>query len=265
MAYRRKYNRKPKRKTTRKPNLKKQVLSIVNKTREVKRLFFNINEDIQLSASTYGADWSPFINYPNAQPSSLCANFVQIGDEAYNRDGNQITPNYWCFKGLLTYNCESLDSQMDTISVRVVAFHTDRSIKATTGGSLQLANGRTTSLSEQFNAIYRNWNYEDIKPFYDRTIKLAPAHFTDKSDSLITVPSYAQNRTPTSRMINIKHYYGKNPRNMTYPKNDTSNIANKNNVQVWLIIRNASNNLLSNTPGLEVKLNGEGYFAYRDC
>ena len=72
------------------------------------------------------------------------------------------------------------------------------------------------------------------------------------------------NSVPTSRMINIKHYFGKNPKNMKYPRTGTTINANNRSIQILATVRNA-HNVNYHAGSLELNITGEGYFGFKDC
>ena len=259
----RKYTKNPtnkKRRIRRKPkmNFKKRVLSIVNKNREMKRLFFTIDED---AMSVTGSQMLTFA-YPNTtNANTTVANRVLRGSNSYQRNGEEITPKYFQLKGIMKYQGSSFNSGYDEIMVRVVAGFVDGDNAPLLDGDsqLQLSNGLEVGLSSDYTAIMRKFNWKKFRPFYDRTTKLQPSNFVVTNP---TANSTTGNNVgaPISRFLNIKHYFGKDCKNQTY---NNSQYQQSGNIQVLVISRTTNDDVLVTTNDLEIS--AEGHFSFYDC
>ena len=257
--------RRGRKRPTRKPkqNFKNRVLAIVNKNREMKRLYFTIDED---TMSPTGTQFLTF-QYPEATGyvGSVVSNKVirSSGDSySYSRDGLEITPKYWEWKGIVKYQGTSTSAGYDEVMVRMVLGFVDGDNAPLASGDseLQLTNGTVAGVSSDYSAIMRRFNWKRFRPVQERMFKLQPAGFS------ATVGANAStgfnSNAPISKMITMKHYFGKNPKNITYPTSGSSQ-ANSGNLQLLIISRTTNDDTLVTTNGIEVS--GEGHFAFYDC
>lgn len=264
MPIRRRQKRNVKRRS-RKPkmSLKDKVLKIVNKNREMKRLYFTIDEE---TMSPTGSQFLQF-TYPAASGyvGSVVSNKVirSSGDSySYSRDGLEITPKYWEWKGIVKYQGTSTSAGYDEVMVRMVLGFVDGDNAPLADGDseLQLTNGTTAGISSDYTAIMRRFNWKKFRPVQERLFKLQPAGFS------ATVSANAStgfnSNAPVSKMITMKHYFGKNPKNITYPTSGSSQ-GNSGNLQLLIISRTTNDDTLVTTNSIEVS--GEGHFAFYDC
>lgn len=192
-------------------NFKNRVLAIVNKNRELKRLYFNIDED-QVSPS--GSKFLSF-SYPSASgySSSVVSNRVNRvsgEDYSYSRSGLELTPKYWEWKGIVKYQGFSTQAGYDEITVRLVLGFVDGDNAPLADGDadLQLSNGNSIALTADYAAIMRRFNWRKFRPVKDIKFKLQPASQYVNTGTNTT----AHNSAPVSKMISLKHYFGKNPK-----------------------------------------------------
>ena len=240
-----------------KDSFKNKVLSIVNKNRELKRLFFTVDED---AMSVVGSQMLTFA-FPNTgNPTSTIPNRVLRGTGSYQRIGEELTPKYFNLRGIMKYQGTSFNSGYDEIMVRVVAGFVDGDNAPLADGDseLQLSNGTEVGLESNYTAIMRKFNWKKFRPFYDKTTKLQPANFVVTNP---TANSTTGNnvQAPISRFINISHNFGKNPKNQQYTNQQN---MNANNIQVLIISRTTNDDTLVTTNDLEIS--AEGQFAYYD-
>ena len=275
----RKYAKKPmkKRRPQRKrgiarQNFKNRVLAIVNKNREMKRLFFEIQENTIVPGGT------GFLNftYPGATgyTATTISNKVlrlQGDSTSFSRDGNEITPKYWEWKGIVKYQGASKRSGLEEVTVKMVLGYVDgdNAPLSETDNELQLSNGTNAPITTDYQGMIRRWNWKKFKPVAERVFKLAPAGYTQSTDNALS--AVGENLTtgfnsdaPVSKVVSFKHYFGKNPRNIVYP--NSGNVrANDRNLQLLIMSRhtNSDGNEISTSRNIEVS--GEGHYAYMDC
>lgn len=251
----------------RRTNLRNMITSIVNKNREIKRLFHTVDNGFGINSGSRGAEDFLTFEFPNAtgKPQGLVPTLVNIGDAPWERNGNEVTPCYFQFRGLVSVLGESTNANKDQSLIRIVAGFVEENALADTIGNLQLSNGTTTALSNDIFAIQRKFNWMKFRPFYDKTFKLQAPYISAADDTGLQAGSVAVGANgTTSRVINIKHYFGKNPKNQVYPRTPDTVLANKSNIQVLAIVRNA-HNVNYHSGQLDVKIVGEGHFSYKDC
>ena len=258
----RKPNNKKRMIRRRKPtqNFKNRVLAIVNKNRELKRLYFTIDEE------QVGPSGSKFLSfsYPSASGYSNSVvsnrvNRVSGEDYSYSRSGLELTPKYWEWKGVVKYQGFSTQAGYDEITVRIVLgfVDADNAPLADGDGGLQLSNGNSIALTADYAAIMRRFNWRKFRPIKDIKFKLQPATQNVNTGTNTT----AFNSAPISKMLTLKHYFGRNPKNQVY-QSVNNDYPNQGNLQMLIITRPTNDDTLITTNNVEVT--GEGHFAYYD-
>ena len=250
--------RRPRKKGIARPNFKKRVLAIVNKNREMKRLFFSVDER-QMSPT--GSQMLTF-SYPNTtNANSTVANRVLRGTSQYQRNGEEVTPRYFELKGILRYQGTSFNSGYDEVMVRVVAGFVDGDNAPLLDGDaqLQLSNGNEVAIQADYTAIMRKFNWKKFRPFYDKTMKLQPSNFVFTNPA--TNSTSGNNvGAPISRFLNIKHYFGKESKNQSY---NNQQYQQSGNIQVLVISRTTNDDTLVTSNNIEIS--AEGHFSFYDC
>ena len=244
-----------------KTTFKDKVLRIVNKNREMKRLFFTIDED---QVSPAGSKFLTF-TYPSASgyAGSVVSNRVNRvsgEDYSYSRSGLELTPKYWEWNGVVKYQGFSTNAGYDEVMVRVVLGFVDgdNAPLQDGDGDLQLSNGNSIALTADYAAIMRRFNWRKFRPIKDIKFKLAPAAQYNSAGSNTTGHN---SMAPISKMLKIKHYFGKNPKNQVY-QTTSNDYPNQGNLQMLIISRPTNDDTLVTTNNIEVS--GEGFFGYYD-
>ena len=123
---------------------------------------------------------------------------------------------------------------------------------------LQLSNGNSIALTADFAPIMRRFNWRKFRPIKDIKFKLQPA--TQNVNAGTNTTGYNAS-APISKMLRIKHYFGKNPKNQVY-QSVNNDYPNQGNLQMLIISRPTNDDTLVTTNNIEVT--GEGHFAYFD-
>ena len=256
---------KKKRQTKRRPktSFKDKVLQIVNKNREMKRLYFTVDEDVMSPA---GSQFLTF-QYPSATGyvGSVVANKVirSSGDSySYSRDGLEITPRFFEWSGVVKYQGVSTNGGYDEVMIRMVLGVVDGTNAPLASGDseLQLTNGTTAGISSDYSAIMRRFNWKKFRPLQEKVFKLQPASYATSGGGNTTTGHNVG--APVSKMVRFRHYFGKNPKNITYPTSGSSQ-GNSGNLQLLIMSRSTNDDAIVTTNSIETS--GEGHFAFYDC
>ena len=253
------YNKKPVikrkkrrvfRKKTFKPSFKSKVLKIVNKGREIKG-HYNVvqaNESNNPSRSVVPVGnqmWCIPTKEDDLNTTRTSWNSIPQGTAANNREGNQVNPMSFNFKGYLYTYTTNPDAIEDYVKVRVIwGFVNQDTTPLIDAGDLFKRGSNDGAIYSDQRALYQKLNWTNFRPFYDRVFTLS---------SLGTASIRGTN------MINVSHKFGKEAK-LTFA---SSNIQepNKNAIQCMLIARTFNK---GGTSALAVKLIGNGEYNYTD-
>lgn len=172
---------------TRIPMTYNRVLSIVNKGRELKKLWSNISPDNNELDIPNGERLILFRPTATVTDTTLPAYppIQSLGDTAENyfRNGNQVQPVMFRCKGYAYIKTENVDDKRlwaIPSKIRLVAGFRNRNTPLVMGNSkLQLQGGTTvdvdsTGATPSYEAVLNSFNWAEFKPFYDRTFQVSP-------------------------------------------------------------------------------------------
>lgn len=250
------------RKMNKKPLSLSQVRAIntlVNKGRELKRFYTNVVNLNCAPNDQVDMQFQPKLE--SGEPARLGATHVVKGDEPYQREGSQIQPVYFKCKALVKYLSPSTRSAFDEALVRIVFYHKNARFYSNVNGSdIQLENGDQTAVPNTISAIWNDFNFENVNPFYDRTFKLQPGMIFDAGEPDIQTSG---NTSPQSKMFTVIHKYGPNAKPMTCQGDANNDLFNSKNIQGLMIVRLTNNQTTVSVN--TVRLNAQCEFGYRDA
>lgn len=249
-------------KPSRKPLSIRQVRAIntlVNKGRELKRFYTNVINLNCAPNANVDMEFQPKLE--SGEPARLGATHVIKGDEPYEREGAQIQPVYFKAKCLLKYLSPSTRAAYDEALVRVVFYHKNgRFYSSVNSADVQLENGDQTTVPNTISAIWNDFNFKNVNPFYDRTFKLQPGMIMDAGEPDIMTTG---NSSPQSAMFTVVHKYGPNAKPMTCQGDQNGDLFNSKNIQGLMIVRLTNNQTTVSVN--TVRLNAQCEFGYRDA
>lgn len=236
-----------------KKELKNYVTAIVNKGREKKRLYSQVDE-VQMDPYT----GTILLNHSSGSGGNLYIfNSLEQGDTSHSRTGTCVQPISFDFTGLVRFGGPSNDVRAREIQLRVsIGFlgsmvdSMDENMSAFTTRQIFLKNGTPTVPAGDFTDLYRDYNWKLFRPFYDKVVPMQPpADLTFNSAN----PTYVAMTGPRDYARIKCHYtWPKNAKQMVYPSDtDTSYIANNYNIVVLLIARAMSDDAVVSVLTLE--------------
>lgn len=236
-----------------------QVLKIVQKGREKKRLWMEVR-DIETNQLQLPNDEKIITFNDNNNQQYSVPNYTILGDNADNRTGAQIQPSRFNFKGYAFINDPDNDNFKYLTHVRVVfGFRNQTALLSTGNSKLQLQGDTTVDLAAaEYQAVLNSFNWKEFQPFYDRTFKVCPLSASgDNEQKQIYAPNYFH--------INVKHNFGKNAKKVTTNTSEAGveTIAyNEKNIQMIVIARQMSN--LGEIGTIPLTIRGMSSFEFYD-
>lgn len=193
-APRRNYRKKPvkrnrniKRKPYNNPTFKSKVLAIVNKGRELKKLWSNISQSNNTLDIPNGERLLLFTPTATLTDTTLPAYppIQSLGDTAENyfRQGNQVQPVMFRCKGYAYIKTENVDDKRLWAlpsKVRLVAGFRNRNTPLSIfNNKMQLQGGTSVDIDSSqtlasYEAVLNSFNWAEFKPFYDKTFQVSP-------------------------------------------------------------------------------------------
>lgn len=169
-----------------------KVLAIVNKGRELKKLWSNISDTNNTMTIPNGEKILLFTPTATLTDTTLPAYppIQSLGDTAENyfRQGNQVQPVMFRCKGYCNINTQNLDDRRTwslPCYVRLVAGFRNRNTPLVMNNNkLQLQGGTTvdidsTQANPSYEAVLNAFNWAEFKPFYDKTFMVSPMQADD--------------------------------------------------------------------------------------
>ena len=227
-----------------------QVLAIVNKGREIKRLPLSIG----LVTTAIEADRTAMqLLIPGYYIGALaqvtqpdCLNKLEQGTGNYDRMGGAVQPRRWTFDGQLDCDMMFPDPQVEptasfspTLGVRVVfGFRNKPTALSATSSNLMLSCGTTTQLSDTENqgpeALNTPFNWEIFQPFYDKVHIIQPPGAYDFGGEAKSLGMFG----PSHKQIHVDYNFGPNAKDIVCIRDpDASTLANDHNIFGLMIIR----------------------------
>jgi len=270
MAYKRKrsYKKKPYKKRSFKKrrktssSFKDKVIKIVNKGREKKRIWCEIDE-----ATVDPYSGQVVANWTGANGNSYVPNSIIQGDKSFNRTGKQLQPLFFKFDGLLKFSGEATNSIERETLVRVAFGFLGPQIDPMSfnpanlvSQELILKSGTVAVLQNNHTDLYADFNWKIFRPFYNRVFAMAPGIVTGSAYTTYWSP----NQPKDYRRFKFIHNFGKNARSITYPS-DTDNdyLANSKNIVMLVITRVMTDDTVVST--LDIEMTGFSQFCFTDA
>lgn len=258
------YRKRPMRKG--KAPLNKRQYSAVNKlvkkqlykTSETKYQFRNIDHaqgiilDGEVISTTTAADGINQIPMPST------------GDGFNQKSGLSIEPVSWRFTGHMTIPGSSSNQDNRTCHVRLVAAFYDKddplNVNMTDPDIFRFANN-VSGLASDYTDTYKNFNWNKIRPFYDRTFLLQPGLGYENDAGTAIIYQGAPNKGRDVAKLNISYKFPKGTKLSVEGTNEKDYTTNKN-IVMFAITRNVND--AYPTSALELKILGVSQFAYKD-
>lgn len=246
---------------------KNKILSIVNKGRELKKLWSKISPN------------NPNLTIPNGErillfnPTATLVDTTlpayppiqSLGDTAENyfRQGNQIQPVMFRCKGYAYIANQNVDDKRmwaTPTNVRLVAGFRNRSTPLVIGNpKLQLQGGTTVDIegNSAYEAVLNPFNWAEFKPFYDKTFQVTPVQDDDANFTSTQFKSWFN--------FDIKYHFPKNAKKLI--SRETEGGANdalfdNRNIYVMAISRQLAQ--MGSQDYYNITFYGTSYFSFYD-
>lgn len=227
-----------------------QVLAIVNKGREIKRLPLAVG----VVTTAIEADRTAMqLLIPGFYIGALaqvtqpdCLNKLEQGTGNYDRMGGAVQPRRWTFDGQLDCDMMYPDPQVEptssfspTLGVRVVfGFRNKPTALSATSSNLMLSCGTTTQLTDSENqgpeALNTPFNWEIFQPFYDKVHIIQPPGAYDLGGETKSLGMFG----PSHKQIHVDYNFGPNAKDIVCIRDpDAATLANDRNIFGLMIIR----------------------------
>ena len=249
---------------------KNKVLAIVNKGRELKKLWSNVSPSNNLVTIPNGEKILLFRPTATVTDTTLPAYppIQALGDTAENyfRQGNQVQPVMFRFKGYCNIDTQNVDDRRTWAlpsMVRLVAGFRNRNTPLVMNNNkLQLQGGTTVDVDSStappsYEAVLNAFNWAEFKPFYDRTFIISPMQADDA------------NWTPTQYKpyfnFDIKYKFAKNAKNLISREEESGAndaLFDNRNIYVMMIARQMGNQ--GSQDYYDLTVNGTSYFSFYD-
>ncbi len=249
---------------------KNKVLAIVNKGRELKKLWSNVSPSNNLVTIPNGEKILLFRPTATVTDTTLPAfpPIQALGDTAENyfRQGNQVQPVMFRFKGYCNIDTQNIDDRRTWAlpsMVRLVAGFRNRNTPLVMNNNkLQLQGGTTVDVDSStappsYEAVLNPFNWAEFKPFYDRTFIISPMQADDA------------NWTPTQYKpyfnFDIKYKFPKNAKNLISREEESGAndaLFDNRNIYVMMITRQMGNQ--GSQDYYDLTVNGTSYFSFYD-
>ena len=247
-----------------------KVLAIVNKGRELKKLWSNVSPSNNLVTIPNGEKILLFRPTATVTDTTLPAYppIQSLGDTAENyfRQGNQVQPVMFRFKGYCNIDTQNIDDRRTWAlpsMVRLVAGFRNRNTPLVMNNNkLQLQGGTTVDVDSStappsYEAVLNSFNWAEFKPFYDRTFIISPMQADDA------------NWTPTQFKpyfnFDIKYQFPKNAKNLISREDESGAndaLFDNRNIYVMMICRQMGNQ--GSQDYYDLTINGTSYFSFYD-
>lgn len=113
---------------------------------------------------------------------------------------------------------------------------------------LAFIGGSPVDLPTDYSAIYCDLNWNKFRPIHEKVFKLAPAsHFKDNDNNLVQQVG----TVPDCKILKYSRSFGKNGLKIQFPSS-LEDYANKNNLVLLAITRNANDDVTVSTLNMEV-------------
>lgn len=228
------------------------ISSVVNKSRELKRLDVQIDEK-QLPIPGQGL-------ITNNLSTSGIYNYMAQGTGNNQRVGSQIQPVGIDLKGWMRYTSATGSAMQADTKIRVIAGYVDDLTylsAATTFSSVNwFWNGQGAIMTSDYRDITRGLNFHTITPLIDRTYTMSPGTVFNGSTQ-ITYPGSFKNL----KDLRIKLKFGE--KELVKSQITTENCWQKRNLILLAFIRLASDD--ASVPATNMEFVMEGGFYYHDA
>jgi len=253
---------KPKKTSRNFPFTERQIKKIAkeaNKEQAEPKAIYNIFDEYQLGSMTGSACLVGSNGHVNTNPVPA------KGDGVDKRDGNEIQPVSWNFKGHMKIQGSSINLDNRISHIRVLAcFFDDKNApnEAMDNTNVLLGtDGNARALYHDFRDNYSDINWSFLKPFYDKNFVLTPGQIMPvyNSSSSTFNNSYAG---PASVVkLNISHKFKTNSVLRCDEAVDTM-WNGRNNIALIVLCRNLNDDTTTST--LYTELQGRAVLRYKD-
>lgn len=267
------YRKKPRMVITRKPRkaplnksqykaIQKVARGVLYKTAETKTNWMYVDE-IQTGSQT----GTRCLTHDNTFAGVNFNYPLGINSSGEGRIGNQIQPLQFAFDGHIRIQGASSNQEARLSHCRIVACLYREGHKPDLNlndQDLLRYGNENRALFGDFRDTYASFNWEKIRPFYDKTFALAPSYIHreyDANGTLQEVGEQLSNVGRDVRRINIKYNFPKGSK-LICEDNDVATEWNKNNIAIFVICRNVNDDLTAST--LYTEISGLGKLTYKD-
>lgn len=243
--------------------IRKVAQSVLYKNAETKKNWLFVNE-FQVGSQT----GNKCLTHNN---SFAGVNFnypLPTADSGEGRDGNMIQPIRFNFNGHIRVQGSSSNQENRLTHCRVVAafYREGHKPDSNLNDSDLLRYGNDTQgLFGDFRDTYANFNWEKVRPFYDKVMTLAPAYIHrayDSAGNLQEVGEQLSNVSRDVRKLNITYNFKKGTKLVCQDSDLASGDWNRNNIVIFVICRNANDDLTTST--LYTEVSGLAALTYKD-
>lgn len=249
---------------------KNKVLAIVNKGRELKKLWSNVSITNNLITIPNGEKIILFRPTATNTDTTLPAYppIQSLGDTAENyfRVGNQIQPVMFRCKGYCNIDLQNTDNRrtwaLPAYCRLVAGFRNRNTPLVMNNNKLQLQGGTTVDVDSSqatpsYEAVLNPFNWAEFKPFYDKTFIVSPM----QSDSANWTPSQYK---PYFN-FDIKYKFPKNAKPLISREEESGAndaLFDNRNIYVFMITRQMADQ--GSQDYYDLTINGTSYFSFYD-
>lgn len=196
--------------------VKSLIIKTVNKGREKKRLFAQIDEqqiDPYLSSTIM-----TFSSLSTTLANSYCPLALVKGNNAEQRIGNTVQPVSFSFDGLLKFTGGTENQPFRTVITRVAFgfcnqdYDQDPSNLITS--DIMLKSGTTSALQGDFNDLFLPFNWKKFRPVFDKKYYLTPSAYNNQTDHV-----YTNGTGKDWARVRMRYSFGKNAKQQRYVSN----------------------------------------------
>ncbi len=247
-----------------------KVVAIVNKGRELKKLWSNVSPSNNTITIPNGERIILFRPTATTVDTTLPAYppIQSLGDTAENyfRVGNQVQPVMFRFKGYCNIDTQNVDDRRTWALpsyVRLVAGFRNRNTPLVMNNNkLQLQGGTTvdvdsTGATPSYEAVLNSFNWAEFKPFYDRTFLVSPMSADDANWNPNLYKPYFS--------FDVKYKFPKNAKNLISREDESGAndaLFDNRNIYVMMITRQMGNQ--GSQDYYDLTINGTSYFSFYD-
>lgn len=249
---------------------KNKVLAIVNKGRELKKLWSNISPTNSLITIPNGEKILLFTPTATLIDTTLPAYppIQALGDTAENyfRQGNQVQPVMFRCKGYCNIDTQNIDDRrtwaLPSFCRLVAGFRNRNTPLVMNNNRLQLQGGTTVDVdsstaSPSYEAVLNPFNWAEFKPFYDKTFIVSPMQADDANWTPSQYKSFFN--------FDIKYKFPKNAKPLISREEESGAndaLFDNRNIYVFMITRQMGDQ--GSQDYYDLTVNATSYFSFYD-